>query len=146
MPDTMQAKGFDAVRFCKGLLVYVCLWPGIASLTYYVALRYFILSRSPAEFSIGNALQGAADAVIFGYRFWFTPAVIIGTLISGLHIKSPSFDTKHVALIGSAAGFLLGQPQAESDRIFGGRLASIVFATLLCWMLMRRLRLGNSGA
>jgi hypothetical protein len=145
MPDTMHAKGLDAVRFCKGLLVYVCLWPGIASLTF-VILWHLILARSPAQFSIGNAIQSATDAVILGYRVEFTPAVIIGSLISALHIKFSSFETKHVALMGSAAGFLLGQPQVESDRIFGGRLASIVFATLFCWMLMRRLRVGNAGA
>jgi hypothetical protein len=145
MPDATHATGFDAVRFCKGMLVYVCCWPGIASLTF-VALWYLVLTRSPAPSSIGNTIESAADAVILGYRLDFTPAVIVGALISALHVKFSSFETKHVALIGSAAGFVLGQPQVESDRIFGGRLAAIVFATLFCWMVIRRRPVGNTGA
>src|SRR5262245_27837542 len=105
LPRDVRARFADEQaefkRFFKGLLVFVFGWPLIASFILLIGwgLLDSLLVPSSNISVISNLVRDAATVVALGYWIGFLPAVIVGTVISGLQIKRHSFGFVHVLLI-----------------------------------------------
>src|SRR5262249_45820314 len=142
--------------FFKRLLVFILGWPLIVSVVLSIGwdlLRVF----SSNVFVISNVVRDAATGVALGYVIGFLPAVIVGTVISGLQIKRRSFGFIHVLLAALVVGVIFAgwvspkDPYPDSVMQWTNaviKVTAILVATLTCWMIACRWRMPfeTSGA
>jgi hypothetical protein len=133
-------------RFFKGLLVFILGWPLIVSVILSIG---WDLLRVPSSnvFVVSNVVRDAATGVALGYVIGFLPAVIIGTVISGLQLKRRSFGFIHVLLTALVVGVIFAGMESPKDGYPDAvmrwtnaviKLTSVLVATLACWAIACR--------
>ena len=134
-------------------------WPLIVSLILLIGWDVLdsLVVPSSTIFVISNLVRDASSVVVLGYWIGFLPAVIVGTLISGLQIKRHSFGFIHVLLIALVVGVIFAGWESPKDGYpyavmrwanAAIKLTAILVATLACWAIACRWRtpLETSGA
>jgi hypothetical protein len=142
--------------FFKGLLVFILGWPLVVSVILSIDWDLLLVPSSNV-FAISNVVRDAAVVVALGYWIGFVPAVIVGTVISGLQIKRRSFGFIHVLLIALVVGVIFAGWESPKDPYPDAvmrwtnaviKLTAILVATLICWAVACRWRMPfeTSGA
>jgi hypothetical protein len=132
--------------FFKGLLVFVFGWPLIVSVILLISWDLLLVPSSNI-FARSNVMRDAATGVALGYVIGFLPAVIIGTVISGLQLKRRSFGFIHVLLIALVVGVIFAGWESPKDGYPDAvmrwtnaviKLTAVLVATLGCWAIACR--------
>jgi hypothetical protein len=134
--------------FLKGLLVFIFGWPLIVSVIFWIGWDLLLVPVRPSNvFAI--SMRDATTGVALGYVIGFLPAIIIGTVISGLQIRRRSFGFIHVLLIALVVGVIFAGMGSGKDGPFDVvmrwtngviKLTAVLVATLACWAIACRWR------